>query len=280
MKSSHGELVKLLLAITFAATFTCCGGTVNAEEVSEEPASLFEDSIGDEDRFKDHNFSIESRFFAPHLDSHVQSDKIYYNGGRVGLKENLGFGNDNAPEVILGYKRFSLDYIHIHGNGSKTFSGNDVLTFGGNKYRGHIRATNTIHYIKLNVTNPIKTTEDGDLTWSYGLTGMFWKGKVSGHDLRGKSITKSEEYGAPLPTLGLGTQIKIMPQFNAYANISGMHAGHYGHFYDLEAGVKYKPAPHFAITAGYRKIGLKVKHKDDYGKLKMNGLFAGLRFDF
>lgn len=241
---------------------------------------MFEDSIGDEDRFKDHNFSIEGRFFAPHLDAHVQSDKIYYNGGRVGLKENLGFGNDNAPEVILGYKRLSLDYIYIHGNGSKTFSGNDVLTFGGNKYRGHISATNTIHYIKLNVTNPIKTTEDGDLTWSYGLTGMLWKGKVSGQDLGGKPITKSEEYGAPLPTLGLGAQIKIMPQFNAYANISGMYAGHYGHFYDLEAGVKYKPAPHFAITAGYRKIELKVEHKKDYGKLKMNGLFAGLRCDF
>ena len=59
-----------------------------------------------------------------------------------------------------------------------------------------------------------------------------------------------------------------------------MYFGHYGHFYDFEAGIKYKPAPHFAITAGYRKIQTKVDHKDDYGKLKMNGPFAGLRFDF
>lgn len=277
-----------ILVATLAATSLIYlqSGTVFAEEVNSveedtsEPDTKFEESISDKDIFEDCPFSIEGRFFSPHFDAHVKSDKIYYNGGTVGLKDNLGFGNDNAPEVILRYKRFSLDYIYIHGSGHKTYSGHDVLTFGGRRYRGQVDAKNTIHYLKLSITNPIKMTEDGGLTWSYGLTGMFWKGKVSGSDLRGRSESRSEDFGVPIPTLGLGAQINILPQFHGYANLSGMYFGHYGHFYDFEAGVKYKPTPHFAITAGYRKIETKVDHKDDYGKLKMNGPFAGLRFDF
>ena len=266
------------------------GGVTYAEEISEELTPVeeksaeseikFEESIGDKDRFADCPFSIEGRFFSPHFDAKVQSDKIYYNGGTVGLQENLGFGNDKSPEIILRYKRFSLDYIHIHGSGHKTYSGSDVLVFGGSRYRGKIDAKNTLHYIKLNFTNPIKMTEDGGLTWSYGLTGMLWKGEVSGTESHGRSESRSEDFGVPFPTLGIGAQINILPQFHGYANISGMYFGHYGHFYDFEAGVKFKPAPHFAITAGYRKIETKVNYKDDYGKLKMNGPFAGLRFDF
>ena len=265
------------------------GGVINlayaeelssSEESSSEPSIKFEESISDEDRFKDCPFSIEGRYFSPHFDAKVKSDKIYYNGGTVGLKDNLGFGNDNAPEIILRYKRLSLDYFYVHGSGHKTYSGNDVLTFGGSRYRGQIDSKNNLHYLKLTVTNPIKMTEDGGVTWSYGLTGMFWKGKVSGTDTRGRSESRSEDFGAPIPTLGLGAKVNILPQFHGYANISGMYAGHYGHIYDFEAGIQFKPAPHFAITAGYRKIETKVKHKDDYGKLKMNGPFAGVRFDF
>ena len=283
--SCRKNINRLLVATMTATSLTWCG-VVHAEEVNsvEEDTSesgiKFEESISDKDRFEDCPFSIEGRFFSPHFDANVKSDKIYFNGGTVGLKDNLGFGNDNAPEVILRYKRFSLDYIYIHGSGHKTYSGHDVLTFGGRKYRGQVDSKNTLHYLKLNFTNPIKMTEDGGLTWSYGLTGMFWKGKVSGSDQRGRHESRSEDFGVPIPTLGLGAQINILPQLHGYANLSGMYFGHYGHFYDFEAGVKYKPTPHFAITAGYRKIETKVDHKDDYGKLKMNGPFAGVRFDF
>ena len=270
MKKSRRKVI----TATLAMLITCGGGACSAEE------NAFEDSVSDEDRFKDANFSIEGRFFAPHFDAHIQSDRIYYNGGRVGLKDNLGFGNDNAPEVILRYKRLSLDYFYIHGSGHRNFSGRDVLTYGGSRYRGQIDSKNKLHYIKLNVTNPIKTTEDGGCTWSYGLTGMLWKGEVRGENTSGRSESRSEDYNVPLPTLGLGVYANLLPQFNAYANISGMYAGHYGHLYDFEAGIKYKPTPHFSITAGYRKIEVKVDHKNDYGKIKMQGPFAGLRFDF
>lgn len=280
----------LLTATLVSTSLIYCGGTAYAE--TDTPAETdtvdqnktddvkFAESISDEDRFKDCAFSIEGRYFAPHFNANVQSDKTYYNGGAVDLQKNLGFGNDKAPELILRYKRFSLDYFYVHGTGHKTYSGHDVLTFGGSRYHGQIDSKNNLHYIKLNFTNPIKMTEDGGLTWSYGLTGMIWKGEVRGTDLRGRSESKSEKFGVPIPTLGLGAQVNILPQFHGYANISGMYFGHYGHFYDFEAGVQFKPVPHFAITAGYRKIETKVKHKDDYGKLKMNGPFAGLRFDF
>lgn len=271
-----------LLAVLIIAL--CFGGAVQAAEAPAESETSFEASIGDKDRFKDAPFSIEARYFAPHFDAKVESDKIRYNGGKVGLKDNLGFGNDKAPELIVRYKRVSLDYIYLHGTGHTYYGVGDSLTFGGKRYQGHVEAKNTLHYIKLNVTNPIKTNDDGGVTWSYGLTGLIWKGKVSGDAKDNNNQTyhesRTEKYGAPLPTLGLGVHANLLPQFKAYADISGLYAGHYGHFYDMEAGVRYKPAPHVAITVGYRKIEAKVHHKDDYGKFKMHGPFAGLRFDF
>ena len=155
------------------------------------------------------------------------------------MKDNLGFGNDKAPELILLYKRLSLDYIYVHGTGHTWYGVGNTLTYGGKRYQGDVKAENTLHYIKLNVTNPIKVNDDGGLTWSYGVTGLLWKGKVKGDAKDSNNRTyresRSESYGAPIPTLGLGVHANLLPQFNAYANISGLYAGHYGHFYDLEA---------------------------------------------
>ena len=78
----------------------------------------------------------------------------------------------------------------------------------------------------------------------------------------------------------IGAHAELLPELNAYANISGMYFGHYGHFYDFEAGIRYNPTSNFAITAGYRKIDVKVKHNDESGKMTLNGPFAGLRLDF
>ena len=277
-------LLSGLIATLHFGGGVCLADTDTPDEKSADTEVPFEESISDDDRFKDFNFSIEARYFAPHFDAKVQSDKINYNGGKVGLKDNLGFGNDKAPELILRYKRLSLDYIYVHGTGHTWYGVGNTLTYGGKRYQGDVKAENTLHYIKLNVTNPIKVNDDGGLTWSYGVTGLLWKGKVKGDAKDSNNRTyresRSESYGAPIPTLGLGVHANLLPQFNAYANISGLYAGHYGHFYDLEAGIRFKPVPHFAITAGYRKIEAKVHHKDDFGKFKMHGPFAGLRFDF
>lgn len=277
---------KFLIATLATATFFTSQTLVSAENVSETEKvidSQVEQSknivAGISDK-KDPAFSFEARYFNPHFDANVKSNKISYNGGSVGLKNDLGFGNDKAPEFILRYKHLTLDYIRLTGDGDKVYSGTNVLTFGGTRMRGQLHSRNELHYIKLNVTNNIKSVNGNGFDWSYGITGMFWKGKVSGTNTAGRHEERSEDYGVPVPTLGVGAHARLWDNLNAFAHISGLPLGGYGHFYDFEAGLRFKPTEHFGITAGFRRIHANIKHKDENGNFTMNGPYFGLRADF
>ncbi len=225
--------------------------------------------------------SVEARFFAPHMDINVKSDKIRYRDGSVGLKNDLGFGNDNAPELIFRYKRFTADYIHVHGTGEREFTKAHPLLFGGANLRGTVDSQSDFHYLKLQITNPIVSAFGSGVDWSYGLTGIYWKGSAKGTDTRtGRSINESEEYGVPVPTLGIGAHASLLPEIKAYAHISGLPLGGYGHFYDFEAGIRYNPIENLGIDIGYRRIHANIKHKDDSGNFTLNGPYFGLRYDF
>ena len=224
-------------------------------------------------------FSVEARFFAPHFNAKVHSDKIRYNGGEVNLKGDLGFGNDNAPELIFRYKRFTADYIHVHGTGNANLNGNN-LRFGGVNFSGRVHSQSDVNYLKLSVNNPIISVLGSGVDWSYGLTGIHWKGKVRGNETyTGFSTSKSKEYGAPVPTIGIGAHAALLPSLSVYANIAGLPLGGYGYYYDFEAGLRYSPLEILGITAGFRRIDIKLKHDDDSARMTMNGPYAGLRVD-
>ena len=235
---------------------------------------------------KKFNFSIEGRYFAPHMDIKVKSDKIRYQDGEVGLKDDLGFGNDKAPEVILRYKRFTMDYIHVHGAGDRVFTKANPLLFGGANLRGNVHSQSDFHYLKLQITNPINEHYGSGFDWSYGVTGIYWRGSAEGtavstnKSLNGKQRRESEKIGVPVPTLGIGGHVKLWDNLKAYAHISGLPLGGYGHFYDFEAGIKYNPTDRFGIDIGYRKIHANINHKKDHGKFNLQGPFAGLRYEF
>ncbi|MBQ7704959.1 MAG: hypothetical protein IJT73_06005 [Selenomonadaceae bacterium] len=225
--------------------------------------------------------SVEARYFVPHMDLQVKSDSIFYNGGEVGLKGDLGFGNDNAPEVIFRYKRFTADYFTIHGTGDRNFSGSDVLTFGGGRYHGDTHSQSDLHYLKLQVTNPVISVLGSGVDWSYGLSGIYWKGKVSGTEVgTGNSISSTKEFGAPIPTLGIGAHASLLDTLLFNVHLSGLPLGGHGHFYDFEAGLRYNPLDLLSISLGYRKIHANIKYHDDSGTLDLDGPYAGLRFDF
>lgn len=65
-----------------------------------------------------------------------------------------------------------------------------------------------------------------------------------------------------------------------YANISGLPLASYGHFYDLETGLKYKPIPYFSLNAGYRRVDVHVHHGDDRGSFVLDGPWAGISYNF
>lgn len=287
---------KFLVATLATATFFTASTSANAEKISDgEKVPAVEnkfdaEQVSDAEKYlvkgvsdeseKNYPFSIEARYFSPHFDAQVQSNKIHYNGGRVGLKDNLGFGNDKAPEFILKYKHLTLDYIRLSGDGDRTFSGRDVLTYGGTRLHGQLHSKSQLHFIKLSVKNNIKSINGTGFDWSYGITGLFWKGKVNGTNSSGRREERSEDYGVPIPTVGVGAHARLWDNLNAFAHISGLPLGGYGHFYDFEAGLHFKPTEHFGVTAGFRRIHANIHHKDENGNFTMNGPYFGLRADF
>lgn len=223
--------------------------------------------------------SVEARYFAPHFDLTAHNDKYSYNGGEIGLKNTLGFSNDKAPEVIFRYKRFTADYFTVHGAGSKNF-GSNPLTFGGDNYYGDVNSQSDLHYLKLQITNPIVSVLGSGVDWSYGLTGIYWKGTASGSDAAGNYISNKKEFGAPIPTLGVGAHASLLDMLIFNVHLSGLPLGGNGHFYDFEAGLRYNPIDLVSISLGYRKIHANLKHKDNSGTFDLDGPYAGVRVDF
>ena len=260
------------MALTMSATALAAEAPA-AEDIFAEPDTKVDGIVRDIAQ-KILPISVEARFFMPHMDITAQTKSISYNGGDVGLKNTLGFGNDNAPELLFRYKRFNLDYIRVHGTGDSNFSG-APLVFGGKAFNGDVHSKSDVDYLKLYVTNPIVSVLGNGVDWTYGLTGVQWKGTVSN-----ASGSSSKKYGAPIPTLGIGAHAAPLPSLRLYANVSGLPLGNRGHLVDLEAGVRYSPLELVGIDIGYRKIRAKLKHSGDEGTLDMDGPFFGLRVDF
>ena len=254
----------------------------NETATSEELTSVVEKAVGDVRGIRPTiGLGFEARFFAPHMDAKVSSDSISYNNGKVGLKDTLGFDNDNAPEFIFRYGRFSADWIHVHGTGKATL--NDTLKFDDKRLAGRVKSTSNFDYIKLDMKNPIVSLPLVSFNWNYGLSVLHWKGEVKGNVVgTGLGTTASEEYWAPVPYLGLGAAVDLDPAktIKVYANLSGLPLGSYGHFYDLEAGLRYNPIDELVVTAGYRRIDIDGHHDNDKGKITLNGPFAGVAYTF
>ena len=226
--------------------------------------------------------SVEARFFAPHFDAKVHADSISYNGGTIGLKDQLGLGNDNAPELIVKFGGLQLDYIHVEGDGHKTLD--NTLRFGSRNYVAgyELSSESEFDYIKLTYGHDLLSVMGNGVGWNAGIAGMHWKGKVTGLTSNGYRESRSKEYWAPLPMIGIDAHAQI-PTFDSlkfYAHMSGLPLGGLGHFYDFEVGLKYYPIEVLAITAGYRRIDISLEHDDDYGDLNLKGAFGGLRYEF
>lgn len=217
--------------------------------------------------------SFEARYFSFGADANLNTSKINLNGGEVNLKRDLQLINDKAAEIIFRYKNFSIDYLQMQKSGGGDFSANN-LNFGGKNFSETVSAKNNLHYIKLNVDNEIISLMGTGANWSYGVTGIYWRGRAGNF-----SASSEQNYFVALPTVGLGIYMAIMPKMTIYTQISGIFLGGKGHLRDFEGGLKYSPSKNFSLTAGFRSIEFNLNHKGN-GDFKMNGPFIGLRSDF
>lgn len=85
---------------------------------------------------------------------------------------------------------------------------------------------------------------------------------------------------AVLPSVGINFYMRIRPRLDVYFQFSGMTIGNRGHFTDFETGLKYFPQNNFSISAGWRRVDFKLRRGGEVSDFDLNGMFAGVRYDF
>ena len=252
---------------------------VEAAAVVAETASKVLPTSGD--------FSVEARAFSPSFDVKAHSDSIDYKGGDVSLKDDLGFSDKTAPELVFRYRNLSADWIHVSSSGDAKLQ-DDMKIDDKTFLKGSgISADSKLNYINVKVTNPLVSVPHLKTTWNYGLSVINWKmsadGTVAasyGGRTYSQSESASESYTVPVPLVGLGAEADLGGGASVYAKISGLPLASYGHVYDLETGVKYSPIPYLTLDAGYRRVDINVHHDDDRGSFVLSGPWAGLSYNF
>ena len=260
-------MIKFLIATILIFLNCAVSSAAQVEEASEDEEAQRGIKIASEKLKKEFPFSIETRIFFPNMDGHIKSHDIKIGDDALSLK-NFGMDSNVAPEYILRYKNFSVDYIRLKGDGGNFVDG---MTFGGKNYHGAVNAESDLHYIKLNVDREIISLMGTRAAWNYGLTGVKWRGNVEG---------SSENYFFPIPTIGLALEMKIRPKVKVYTNISGVVMGGYGHLCDFEGGFAYLADENFSWKVGYRHIDTKINWRNVHGDFKLNGFYTGLRAEF
>lgn len=252
---------------------------VEAAAVVAETASKVLPTSGD--------FSVEARAFSPSFDVKAHSDSIDYKGGDVSLKDDLGFSDKTAPELVFRYRNLSADWIHVSSSGDAKLQ-DDMKIDDKTFLKGSgISADSKLNYINVKVTNPLVSVPHLKATWNYGLSVINWKMSADGTasaSYGGRTYTHSESasesYTVPVPLVGLGAEADLGGGASVYAKISGLPLASYGHVYDLETGVKYSPIPYLTLDAGYRRVDINVHHDDDRGSFVLSGPWAGLSYNF
>ncbi len=94
------------------------------------------------------------------------------------------------------------------------------------------------------------------------------------------AINESESFIGGLPTIGAALELKPIEQIGLFAEISGLPAGKYGHFFDAEAGAKITPIKYLSLSLGYRIIDIKADDDPNFIKMKLTGPFFSGTLNF
>lgn len=243
-----------------------------AQELSPEDSEKVNKGISSVKQEKFY-FSAETKFFAPNFNAQIKSSDFRFNGGRVDLRDDLNFTRGEAPEILLKYKNFSLDWIHLHGAGKSSVSG--TMNFGGQNFSGRLDSRSDLHFVRLKLDREIFSLIGTGIDWTVALNALKWHGST-----RGENSSATKNFFGVLPSIGVNLYVRFRPRWDFYVQFSGLPLGRRGHFADFESGIKYYPQKNFSINAGWRRIDFKLRRGGDLGNFVLNGPFVGVHCDF
>ena len=227
----------------------------------------------------------EGRYWISELDAKAKATALSVIGTDINLKNDLGITDKDFPEIrliwqFLANNKLRLAYTEIDYASVKAITRS--IVFEGKTYTvgSSVSSDVDLQYLRLGWIWQFIDISDGMLKLG---TLLDLKGFLLDASLKAPSLgfSESEEFMCGLPTIGAVLEINPHKNVCAFAEISGIAAGGYGHFFDAELGVKIIPYKYLSIVAGYRILDMKLEdNSNNYADLELSGPFMGVTLRF
>jgi hypothetical protein len=226
---------------------------------------------------------FEGRYWMPSFSAKAKVVEAEI-GSEFDAVDDLGIEDENLPDGRITWhtgpnSRLRLGYTQVDYSGSKDIA--RTIQFDGETYSAGTRVNSEmdIKYLRLGwIWQFINIANDKVKL------GTIVEAKALSADVSleapNAGISESEYVVGGLPTVGLALDINPVKNVTLFGEVSGLSAGRYGHFVDVEAGLEYKLCKYFSINGGYRLIDLKVDYDSNLAKLQIAGPFAGGKISF
>ena len=235
--------------------------------------------------FADTKIELEGRYWITDLACKGKVTELSVIGSDINFKDDLGITDKDFPELRLTWNtgprsKIRFAYTEIDYSNDKNIT--KTVTFAGRSYTLGTKVSTTldVKYLRLGWFWQFIDIAEGafKLGTLLELKGFMVDASLAAPTL---SFSESEQFMGGLPTLGVALDINPLKKINLFAEISGLHAGDYGYFFDAEVGMKIIPLKNFSITGGYRIFNMELEDDNsDYAKLSLTGPFmtGTLRF--
>jgi hypothetical protein len=234
---------------------------------------------------KDVRLEFEGRYWFTDLEGRVKVTDADI-GTDINLKRDLDIEDEGYPEVRLTWytgkkSKIRLAYTQVDYDGDANIQ--RTILFDGTTYNVGTRVVTDldIKYVRIGWAWQFINIDNGFLKLGTLIEGKgFWgKTTLEAPDLV-PALREKEKFVFALPTIGAALDINPHKMLNIFAEGSGLTAGRYGYMYDAEVGMKLIPIRILSIIGGYRLLGFKAEHHDDFAKARVHGPFVGVTVRF
>ena len=235
-----------------------------------------------DDAIEDGSMSLEFRNFNPSLTFKAQ---VSGDASATDFKNDLGLADKKSNEfrlnlgrtLRLAYTKFSYGGFGTPTVGNVTYDGQDF------DVTADVTTNIDINYYRLSWLIPVTTSDEMTTKWIIDLKAFKFNTKLVGEDpTTHNPVTVQKSFQGAIPTIGFAASFRLASNLTAYGEITGLPLGKYGHFYDMEGGVKYEIGE-LAIGAGYRNFDFNVKDGSTNGnnvQLKLAGPYYNVSYKF
>ena len=236
----------------------------------------------------DDNYWAEVSYYFPKVNSSIQITRVgdINIGTRINAENDLGFDRENnLPAVLVGVRlnsRLSVLGEYYAISRYAAHSAERDITFDGVTYpaSASLKSTFDSDITRLTLAYSIVRNRKFESGVTLGLHATRFRVSIEGETSLGKQgaalQTRTEEFLAPLPTVGAFAGYQIAPRLKLQSKVDylSLRVGDYkGRLLNIETKLDYRISKNIGIGLAWRR----VKYRLDIDKSRYYG---GLRYNF